>query len=40
MDIIIEEHLDHWQIPTRCMDPDNCPVVYAAYMEEVDPLGD
>lgn len=36
--MLIEEHLDHWDMPTKCVDPDNCPVVYAMIMNEVDPF--
>ncbi len=32
----IEEHLDHWQNPAMCIDPDNCPVVYASIMHEAE----
>ncbi len=32
----IEEHLDHWDNPTMCIDPDNCPVVYASIMHEAE----
>ncbi len=30
----IEEHLDHWENPAMCIDPDKCPVVYARIMHE------
>ncbi len=32
----IEEHLDHWENPAMCIDPDNCPVVYASIMHEAE----
>ncbi len=32
----IEEHLKHWENPAMCIDPDNCPVVYASIMHEAE----
>ncbi len=34
--IKIEEHLDHWENPAMCIDPDMCPVVYASIMHEAE----
>ncbi len=30
----IEKHLDHYENPAMCIDPDNCPVVYASLMQD------